>query len=475
MRANADKRSIKTRVAETAVFLALLCIAGLFAKGHYDKWYAQQPYPVALAALQELAQTVPEAELTEENLDENGFPRSDGSGYVFSLRDESGKTIGEIELVAVDEDILKKPLYAFSEARGKMTVEILGSDESSFTVEDHGFDHTWTDTEGKIFPGKVGIAGVSGLFTDRQILPGEGYTLVKAQEDRYVLTVTPDEDEAGRIRSTASEELVRAYDAAGESVTALEMTEPLFLEEDEAVVFVRSSHGPSDDEQEEGSTCYYLRRSKSNNWAVRGEAKDESSVLEYTDEDIFEVPPYAEPPKNTAKDHPYYIMVNREMNTVTVFTKDENGNFTVPYKAMICSTGREGHETPAGDFSILNFKAEWCYMVDGSYGQYAVGFRDGGYLFHSVCYTQKDRATMMADEYNMLGDFASAGCVRLQVADAKWIFENCEVGTGVTVYDSPEAGALGKPAKAVEAITEENDNGWDPTDPDPYNPWHTSN
>ena len=114
-------------------------------------------------------------------------------------------------------------------------------------------------------------------------------------------------------------------------------------------------------------------------------------------------------------------------------------------------------------------------MVDGSYGQYAVGFRDGGYLFHSVCYTQKDRATMMADEYNMLGDFASAGCVRLQVADAKWIFENCEVGTGVTVYDSPEAGALGKPAKAVEAITEENDNGWDPTDPDPYNPWHTSN
>ena len=114
-------------------------------------------------------------------------------------------------------------------------------------------------------------------------------------------------------------------------------------------------------------------------------------------------------------------------------------------------------------------------MIDGSYGQYATGFLDGGYLFHSVCYTAQDRATLMRDEYNALGDFASAGCVRLQVADAQWIFDNCEEGTGVTIYDGPNPGPLGKPEKAVEEITEENDNGWEPTDPDPFNPWNDLN
>ena len=142
---------------------------------------------------------------------------------------------------------------------------------------------------------------------------------------------------------------------------------------------------------------------------------------------------------------------------------------------MICSTGRAGHETPVGDFAVMSFKAPWCYMIDGSYGQYATGFLEGGYLFHTICYTAKDKSKMMRDEYNMLGDFASAGCVRLQTADAKWIFDNCEVGTGVTVYDGEDAGPLGKPEKAVPEITDENDNGWDPTDPDPDNPWYRGN
>ena len=34
----------------------------------------------------------------------------------------------------------------------------------------------------------------------------------------------------------------------------------------------------------------------------------------------------------------YYIKVNRAANTVTVYTKDANGNYTVPVKSMVCST-----------------------------------------------------------------------------------------------------------------------------------------
>ncbi|MCR4805973.1 MAG: L,D-transpeptidase, partial [Clostridia bacterium] len=79
--------------------------------------------------------------------------------------------------------------------------------------------------------------------------------------------------------------------------------------------------------------------------------------------------------QSAAQGLPYYIMVNRAQNTVTVYTKDADGNFTVPFKAMVCSTGRPGCETPTGEFSVMSFKAPWCYMIDGSYGQYSTGFR----------------------------------------------------------------------------------------------------
>ena len=70
-----------------------------------------------------------------------------------------------------------------------------------------------------------------------------------------------------------------------------------------------------------------------------------------------------------------------------------------------------------------------------------------------------------------MGNAASLGCVRLQTVDAKWIYDNCAAGTLVTVYDSPNPGPLGKPDRFVDTITPELDNGWDPTDPDPNNPW----
>ena len=165
---------------------------------------------------------------------------------------------------------------------------------------------------------------------------------------------------------------------------------------------------------------------------------------------------------------PYEIKVNRKMNTVTVYTQDEAGNYTVPYKAMICSTGRLGHATPLGSYSVTSVKKEWCLMFDGTYGQYSTQFF-GNYLFHSICYTAPDPATMLAQEYNMLGGVASLGCVRLQTADAKWIYDNCAPGTRVTIYDSDDPGPLGKPERAVDVVPA--DCGWDPTDPRAENPW----
>ena len=167
---------------------------------------------------------------------------------------------------------------------------------------------------------------------------------------------------------------------------------------------------------------------------------------------------------------PYYIMVNRAQSTVTVYGLDEDGYYTVPVKAMICSTGRKGHATPAGTFTIGG-RWTWVHMLDDSYGQYCTQIK-GNILFHSVCYTEKDPSTLMTEEYNGLGAPASLGCVRLQTADAKWIYDNCPRGTTVTIFDGEDPGPLGRPDKLVDHISEDMANGWDPTDPRPENPWH---
>ena len=165
---------------------------------------------------------------------------------------------------------------------------------------------------------------------------------------------------------------------------------------------------------------------------------------------------------------PYYIKINRRQNCVTVYTSDENGEYTVPYKAMICSTGLY-NATPRGTFH-LSTKYLWRELYGKVYGQYATRIT-GGVLFHSVPYYKKSKSALCTEKYNKLGQQASMGCVRLTVEDAKWIADNCPSGTTVEIYDDDDPGPLGKP-EAAHIDTDSPNKGWDPTDPDVENPWH---
>ena len=60
--------------------------------------------------------------------------------------------------------------------------------------------------------------------------------------------------------------------------------------------------------------------------------------------------------------------------------------------------------------------------------------------------------------------------MRLNVADAKWIYDNCKSGTLVNIYDSNNPGPLGKPTP-VKIDVNSKYRGWDPTDPNENNPW----
>ncbi len=166
----------------------------------------------------------------------------------------------------------------------------------------------------------------------------------------------------------------------------------------------------------------------------------------------------------------YSITVNKATNCVTVYQKDTEGNFT-PVKAMICSVGKNKNDTPSGNFKT-QAKYKWRALFGNVYGQYATRI-NGHILFHSVYYKTTDPSTLKTEEYNKLGTAASAGCVRLTAADAKWIYDNCKIGTQVNIIENgtdplprPEALKLG------ENTTYPN---WDPTDPSPENPWKNEN
>ena len=164
---------------------------------------------------------------------------------------------------------------------------------------------------------------------------------------------------------------------------------------------------------------------------------------------------------------PYYIKVNRQANCVTIYTYDEAGNYTVPVKAMTCSVGLNNN-TPLG-VSKISDKYTWRLLFGDVYGHYAVRF-NGHIMFHSVPYMTPSNDTLKEGQFNLLGQPASLGCVRLCVADAKWIYDNCEKGTIVEVYDSPDPGPLGKPS--MPQINPSSPfRAWDPTDSNPANPW----
>ncbi|WP_449075781.1 L,D-transpeptidase family protein [Ruminococcus sp.] len=171
---------------------------------------------------------------------------------------------------------------------------------------------------------------------------------------------------------------------------------------------------------------------------------------------------------NIYEKNPYFIKVNRSQNCVTVYTYDKNGEYTVPVRAMICSTGIN-KATVLGDDFYIYYKQEWNPLFNDVYGHYVSGFY-GDYLFHSVPYEDASADTLETEEFNKLGDEGSLGCVRMETADVKWIYDNCPENTPVTVYDDDNPGPLGKP-KAIK-ITDHTC-GWDPTDDDPQNPYAT--
>jgi lipoprotein-anchoring transpeptidase ErfK/SrfK len=131
---------------------------------------------------------------------------------------------------------------------------------------------------------------------------------------------------------------------------------------------------------------------------------------------------------------------------------------------MVCSTGFTAGRTPVGTFKI-GTKRRWLNSPKSNshphlYEQFACRI-NGNIWIHSTCFHKSNPNTLERDSYLDLGQPVSAGCIRLSVRDALWIFANCLAGTSVKVLKSG-----GPPAVCVEALPPLPDGAaYDPTDP----------
>ncbi len=123
----------------------------------------------------------------------------------------------------------------------------------------------------------------------------------------------------------------------------------------------------------------------------------------------------------------YLILTDCTANVVCIF-QGKKGEWSL-IKCWRCTTGASSSPTKKGSFTIgargLHFGEEKGYTC-WYYTQFS-----GNYLFHSVLYYVGSKTKIKS---GVLGVNASHGCVRLALANAKWIYDNIPRGTRVIVY-----------------------------------------
>ncbi|MDD7140314.1 MAG: SH3 domain-containing protein [Clostridium sp.] len=148
--------------------------------------------------------------------------------------------------------------------------------------------------------------------------------------------------------------------------------------------------------------------------------------------------------KNTDPDK-YYIVLDLNNQVVTVYEKDDAGEYTRIVRRFICSTGKDkpsGEEayddstpTPSGIWKIGGRERFGKFANFSEYARYWTQLVQDIY-FHSILFSKRDLTTAKSGSYGALGGAASHGCIRLLVEDAKWLYYYACPGTTVEVTKS---------------------------------------
>ena len=127
-----------------------------------------------------------------------------------------------------------------------------------------------------------------------------------------------------------------------------------------------------------------------------------------------------------SSDTNWLIVTDTSACKVAIFAGSKGNWSTVKY--ISCSPGKPSTPTVKGEFKVtgrgLSFgKPSYdCWYYTQFYGDY---------LFHSVIYNKGSKTSI---QDGRLGMQLSHGCVRLNINDAKWIYDNIPNGTKVIVF-----------------------------------------
>lgn len=120
----------------------------------------------------------------------------------------------------------------------------------------------------------------------------------------------------------------------------------------------------------------------------------------------------------------YLIMVNIAEQKVYIYN-GTNRNWKL-INEFSCASGTSGTPTVTGHFFVGN-KGPQFSTPNGVVCRYFTQIQ-GNYLFHSVLF---DKNGNLVD--GTLGNGVSHGCVRLALEDAKYIYDNVPIGSGIWI------------------------------------------
>lgn len=164
----------------------------------------------------------------------------------------------------------------------------------------------------------------------------------------------------------------------------------------------------------------------------------------------------------------YRVRVNKTKNVVIVYEKGDDGKYEKSVRVMNAVVGRDIKNDAS--YNISN-RWLWIKNPNGSFSKFVTQVA-GNVVFESIGYKRKeDLSSLNYIEFDNLGNSIDGSFIKLQYADAQWIFDNLDYDTVVEFYESNDLNGVNVPE--VKKISLENDKkNWDPTYNGSESPWN---
>jgi len=153
--------------------------------------------------------------------------------------------------------------------------------------------------------------------------------------------------------------------------------------------------------------------------------KQEAAVVKEIKDENNDPDPTEEPNIDFTSSDDFRIDVDLTKQMVFIYYKDNL------IRDMICSGGKEETPTPTGEYETSQ-KIEWAFIDRFNMGAFYWTRFYKKYLFHSVPCDKNKK--IIVEEYEKLGSPASHGCIRLELEEAKWLYEKLPSGVKVRIH-----------------------------------------